>query len=607
MSSEIILKTNYNKPNQLHITNHTTIPRSAQNPITSTPNATAIKKVSNFNLTQCIYFNAGSIKNKTPDLDILLKTDNFIFVFIVESWLKPVHTDSFVLNSNHYSLLRHDRISQGGGGVCICYNTTIASKVKQLELDPNLTCNFEIVAFDFYYSKFKFSRFVCVYISPQNSKNIVVVQNLLLVLRKLTLMSHFYVMGDFNFSKINWSNPALSVNPVYCEFINYLNSHNLSQLILSPTHKHGNTLDLFITSDPHNVISLQIREPFNITCDHNMVEFKLNIKPPKRSVPLKQRNFYHGNYEKINNFLLNSDWNSIFSDNSDIDQIYLEFTNIIHTSIENFVPLYKSHKSSLPNHIKVLINIKKQLYKITRTDINVKTLYKDFDKMYKATISKYFINQERKITMSASKKSFFSYINRKLKSRSHLSPLINKNNEIITDPVDKAELLNQHFESVFVKDNNIKPKLDHLQSLPDLPPMESLQITTTKVNSAISKLKSSVAQTPDQIPSLFIKRTSSSLSKPFTLLFNLSLNLGRVPKKWKQANVIPVPKNKGVKTDPANIRPISLTPAPCRILESIVHDHLVDYLIPNHLISPSQHGFVRNRSTLTQQIHFLTN
>ena len=48
-----------------------------------------------------------------------------------------------------------------------------------------------------------------------------------------------------------------------------------------------------------------------------------------------------------------------------------------------------------------------------------------------------------------------------------------------------------------------------------------------------------------------------------------------------------------------NYRPISLTSICCKIMESIIKDHLMSYLLFNNLISKAQHGFLAKKSTLT--------
>ena len=53
-----------------------------------------------------------------------------------------------------------------------------------------------------------------------------------------------------------------------------------------------------------------------------------------------------------------------------------------------------------------------------------------------------------------------------------------------------------------------------------------------------------------------------------------------------------------------NYRPVSLTSQVCKILESIIRDAVVEHLVKNKLIKSSQHGFLKNRSCLTNLLAF---
>ena len=56
---------------------------------------------------------------------------------------------------------------------------------------------------------------------------------------------------------------------------------------------------------------------------------------------------------------------------------------------------------------------------------------------------------------------------------------------------------------------------------------------------------------------------------------------------------------KGSRNKSENYRPVSLTSVICKLLERLIKDHLVDFLVKNKLINPSQHGFSKARSCLT--------
>ena len=72
----------------------------------------------------------------------------------------------------------------------------------------------------------------------------------------------------------------------------------------------------------------------------------------------------------------------------------------------------------------------------------------------------------------------------------------------------------------------------------------------------------------------------------------------------KKANASATYK-KGDKENPGNYRPISLTSQVCKIFESMLRYSIIHHLKENKLIYDSQHGFMKNRSCLTNLLQFL--
>ena len=66
----------------------------------------------------------------------------------------------------------------------------------------------------------------------------------------------------------------------------------------------------------------------------------------------------------------------------------------------------------------------------------------------------------------------------------------------------------------------------------------------------------------------------------------------------ENANIIPIFK-KGSRCTSKNYRPISLTSVTCKLLESLLRDHMVDFLVRHSFINQTQHGFLKGRSCLT--------
>ena len=87
-------------------------------------------------------------------------------------------------------------------------------------------------------------------------------------------------------------------------------------------------------------------------------------------------------------------------------------------------------------------------------------------------------------------------------------------------------------------------------------------------------------------------------------MFNLSLEEGIVPSEWKEANITPLFK-KGSRNKPDNYRPVNLTSLVCKLLETLIRDHMVEFLVKHKLINTSQHGFLKARSCLISLLYFL--
>ena len=133
---------------------------------------------------------------------------------------------------------------------------------------------------------------------------------------------------------------------------------------------------------------------------------------------------------------------------------------------------------------------------------------------------------------------------------------------------------------------------------------DNVIITEKKVRDKINNLKEHSSAGPDGIGPRILKAAVNELVRPLTFIFTESVRTAEIPEDWKKAKVTPIYK-KGLKGEPGNYRPVSLTSVPCRILESIIKDNLMEYLAENNLIRESQHGFITGKSCATNLITFM--
>ena len=75
---------------------------------------------------------------------------------------------------------------------------------------------------------------------------------------------------------------------------------------------------------------------------------------------------------------------------------------------------------------------------------------------------------------------------------------------------------------------------------------------------------------PDGLQNWILRDFSAQLAGPVCAIFNASIREGFVPGRWKEANVVPVPKAHPPRSIESDLRPISLTSTLGKLLESIV-------------------------------------
>ena len=114
---------------------------------------------------------------------------------------------------------------------------------------------------------------------------------------------------------------------------------------------------------------------------------------------------------------------------------------------------------------------------------------------------------------------------------------------------------------------------------------------------------------PCGIPAKFIKllyqRFGSKITTPIADLLNLIFRTGIYPKIWKVANITPVYKKKGARTDKSNWRPISILPTLSKLCEAVIHDRILRHLLENNIISTKQAAYLPNDSTANQLLYIV--
>jgi hypothetical protein len=164
-------------------------------------------------------------------------------------------------------------------------------------------------------------------------------------------------------------------------------------------------------------------------------------------------------------------------------------------------------------------------------------------------------------------------------------------------------MFNGCFSAAFTTDNFSVPPC--FQSTQCSCSLSSVSFPPLSLLSQLKKLKPSRTITPDGFSSLTLKSLGPCLVQPLILLFEFLFTHNYVPTSWKISRVTPIHK-KGIRSNPNNFRPIANTSIICRLMERILHEQITNYLIVNSLLTSSQHGFQKGRSTSSNLLESFT-
>ena len=440
------------------------------------------------------------------------------------------------------------------------------------------------------------------------------------------------ILGDFNFGNCYNFHSNLSHKPLDNKAPELFEAKGFQQIIDIPTRHFNNSvslIDLIFFNSHSNLENLVLSATLPPIADHCGTLCSLNTLTFKQS-PKKCLSFDYQDKD-IN-------WKNLCCELDSLNDIKLYSNSNIDWQVDNFTrKLIQIRNKYIPNKevtirpkdnpwfdkdVRKLLRKKNRLfkkYKILSEDSkqNTQTLnntfsqYKEASKNYdytaRKTKRKYFNNLRNVMgnpNMAPKKK--FELIERITNTgkNSNIPPLID-NDEVISNPKIKAKVFNAHFASKSTIINS-SDKGPHLEEVDTHSKLDKIYTSKFELGPHIKEMKVS-HQSPCGIPSAFLKilyeRTGSHLTNPMTKLFNNIFKHGIWPTLWKTANITPIYKKKGPKTDKKNFRPISILSTLSKICEAIIHDRLLGHLSENNLISERQGAYLKGDSTTNQLLY----
>lgn len=324
-------------------------------------------------------------------------------------------------------------------------------------------------------------------------------------------------------------------------------------------------------------------------------------------------NYRRGDYGKINEELSNINWTDLFS-NTDIENAVQLFYNKLYSLRDKYIPTrtIKSKNVFPPWYSKELIKIIKEKFKFHSKYKNYGNLSdkNEFERLRDLAIdiekhchTLYLSKIEN--SLASNSNTFWSFMKSKSK-RSSIPSCMTYLNRSCDSGKDICDLFSDYFYSNFLYSNSTTSHTTNVtmsQSnlLTGTNDISSVEIREDRVYKMLQSLDLKKSAGPDLLPALLLVNCSKTLSIPVTLLFKRSLHESSVPNIWKSAFVSPIHK-KGSRNKVDNYRPISKLCLLAKVFERLVYDQL--YFSLKSYFSPSQHGFLKGKSTVSNLIVF---
>jgi len=536
--------------------------------------------------------------------------DGYDMIGITETWANEQINDA-EYHIPGFNMFRADRMETKGGGLILYVNDRLEASLSTVPrvntFKESIWCNITLDS--------RKLLIGLIYRSPlSNTAN----DDLLLKTLEETIVQgdarHVLIIGDFNYPEIDYENEIVSAGEraSSTRFFNKTQELCLIQHVTEPTRirqgQQSSVLDYIFTDDENLVEQVNYKTPLGKS-DHVVLDWNVTLMAKEMTSNQLKRNFWKGNYDEISSGIRIIDWKKLLEGKS-VNDMWLTFREVLHDLIDLHVPLKEEVRKKKGKWLsRATIKKMKERNKAWKTYRQYPSgrnfeAYRSIRNVVNSLVRKDEDNHRKMMLQSfkGKPKCFYGYMRSLQTVKENVTALKKDNGELTSSDQETVEVLGQYFKDMFTTED-IKDIPVETESKSDWSDT-NVDFSVDSIIKKLQKLPTDKSPGPDGIHNLLLHNCAAEVAEPLSLIFKASFESGILPQEWKSANVVPIFK-KGARNDRANYRPISLTSVPCKVMESLIKEKLVEFLEKHNIISNSQHGFMSGKSCLTNLLESL--
>ena len=365
----------------------------------------------------------------------------------------------------------------------------------------------------------------------------------------------------------------------------------------SPDGHTRNEIDYIMTDKPSMVTDVTVINRINIGSDHRMVmgSITLNTRAERRKLLNKNTRTRVDTQmigTKKNTFQLElKNRFTALEEHDDMDSLNKNMTEIIQQSAMSIAKQTKRQKKpKISSPTKALMKKRREMIEnnTPRDHIEYVEICKTIKKKAREDIRKHNLDEIRE-TIEASK-SLKKVRRTQNLGKNRMITLLDKHGKEIQEQDKIMERIEEFYSELYDSDQAVT-----IQTVPkEVPP-----IMAWEVEAALRKMKNGKEAGKDQVNIETLKAGDETIAKQLAKLYTKCITERRIPKTWKEANMVIFFK-KGNRKDIKNYRPICLLSNMYKLFTKIITTRLEKKLDENQ---PREQAGFRSKYSTTDHIH----